>query len=202
MPSRSRPSIGRSRGRVEPTASTTASCSSTSSLGATLSPTLALTTKRTPSAAIRSTRRCTTSVLSVFMLGTPYIIRPPMRSERSYTVTVWPILLSWSAAAMPAGPLPTIATFLPVRSTGGLGTIQPSSNALSMMLASIVLIDTGFSMMPSTHEPSHGAGHTRPVNSGKLLVSSRRSSASRHLPWCTSSLNSGILLPSGQPLPL
>lgn len=32
---------------------------------------------------------------------------------------------------------------------------------------------------------------------GKLLVSSRRSSASRHLPWCTSALNSGMRLPVG-----
>eukprot|EP00955_Chlamydomonas_euryale_P008651 92043-Chlamydomonas_euryale.AAC.1 len=63
------------------------------------------------------------------MFGTPYIMRPPMRSERSYTVTVWPILLSWSAAAMPAGPLPTIATERPVRTSGGRGTIQPSSKA-------------------------------------------------------------------------
>mmetsp|Transcript_5879 Transcript_5879/g.18048 ORF Transcript_5879/g.18048 Transcript_5879/m.18048 type:complete len:317 (+) Transcript_5879:443-1393(+) len=199
-PSSSRPSTGRSRGRVEPTASSTESFCDTSSCTGTFPPTLAFTTKRTPSAAIRSTRRCTTSTFAVFMFGTPYIMRPPMRSERSYTVTVWPILLSWSAAAMPAGPLPTIATERPVRTSGGRGTIQPSSKARSMMLASTLLIETGFSMMPSTHEPSHGAGHTRPVNSGKLFVSSRRSSASRHSPLCTSSLNSGILLPSGQPV--
>ena len=51
----------------------------------TLRPTCADVTNVMPSAAIRSTRRCTMSSLSVFMLGTPYIIRPPMRSERSYT---------------------------------------------------------------------------------------------------------------------
>ncbi len=50
------------------------------------SPTSVLTTNSTPSAAIRSTRRCT-MVLSSFMLGMPYISRPPMRSARSYTVT-------------------------------------------------------------------------------------------------------------------
>ena len=54
-------------------------------------------------------------------------------------------------------------------------------------------------MMPKTQEPSHGAGHTRPVNSGKLFVSRRRSNASRHLFWYTNSLNSGILFPRGHP---
>ena len=67
----------------------------------------------------------TISILSAFMLGTPYIIKPAARSARSYTVTRWPALLSWSAAARPAGPDPMTATFLPVRLTGGLGTISP-----------------------------------------------------------------------------
>ena len=83
---------------------------------------------------------------------------------------------------VPAGPLPTTATLLPVLILGGLGTIQPSSQALSMMEASMVLMDTGFSMMPRTQDPSHGAGQTRPVNSGKLFVSSSLSRASLHLP--------------------
>ena len=77
---------------------------------------------------------------------------------------------------------------------------HPSSNALSMIDTSIVLIVTGGSLIPSTHEPSQGAGQTRPVNSGKLLVSKRRSRASRHCPAATSALNSGTLLPSGQPV--
>jgi len=51
-----------------------------------------------------------------------------------------------------------------------------------MISASMFLIVTGGSLMPSTQEPSQGAGHTRPVNSGKLLVMCRRSSASRHSP--------------------
>lgn len=37
------------------------------------------------SSAIRLTRLCTTCSLSVFMLGTPYIISPPIRSARSNT---------------------------------------------------------------------------------------------------------------------
>lgn len=36
---------------------------------------------------------------------------------------------------------------------GGRGTIQPSSKALSMMVASIVLMVTGSWLMPSTHAP-------------------------------------------------
>ena len=42
-----------------------------------------------------------------------------MRSARSNTVTQWPARFSWSAAARPAGPEPTTATRLPVRTSGG-----------------------------------------------------------------------------------
>ena len=42
-----------------------------------------------------------------------------MRSSRSKTVTEWPALFSCWAAARPAGPEPTTATFLPVRDAGG-----------------------------------------------------------------------------------
>ena len=72
---------------------------------------------------------------------------------------------------------PTTATRLPVRVAGGSGVTQPSSNARSMIATSIALIVTGSSLMPSTHDPSHGAGHSRPVNSGKLFVACRRSIA-------------------------
>lgn len=58
---------------------------------------------------------------------------------------------------------------------------------------------TGGVLMPSTQAPSQGAGQTRPVNSGKLLVSSSRCRASCHRPLCTRSFHSGILLPRGQP---
>ena len=61
--------------------------------------------------------------------------------------------------------------------TGGRGTIQPSWNARSTIESSMLLIVTGSSLMPSTHDPSHGAGQSRPVNSGKLLVACRRSIA-------------------------
>lgn len=71
---------------------------------------------------------------------------------------------------------------------------------LSMMVHSMVLMATGGSLMPSTQLPSQGAGHTLPVNSGKLLVCKRRYSASCHRPLCTRSFHSGIKLPSGQPV--
>ena len=47
---------------------------------------------------------------------------------------------------------------------------------------SIFLMVTACSFSDSVQEPSHGAGHTRPVNSGKLFVRSRRLSASCHSP--------------------
>ena len=40
-------------------------------------------------------------------------------------------------------------------------------------------------MMPSTQASSHGAGQVVPVNSGKLFVSSSRSSARFQSFWCT-----------------
>src|SRR5207245_790431 len=80
-------------------------------------------------------------------------------------------------AHKPAGPEPITATFFPVRAFGGSAVTQPSSQPWSMIAHSMFLIVTGGSLMPSTHEPSHGAGHTRPVNSGKLFVLCSRASA-------------------------
>ncbi len=68
-----------------------------------------------------------------------------------------------------------------------------------MMLYSMFLIVTGGALIPSTHEPSHGAGQTRPVNSGKLFVLWSRSSASCQSPRYTRSFHSGIRLLIGQP---
>ncbi len=81
---------------------------------------------------------------------------------------------------MPAGPEPTTATRLPVRTTAGCGTTQPSSKPLSMMKCSIDLMPTGSVLMLSVHAASQGAGHTRPVNSGKLFVECSVVSASFH----------------------
>ena len=83
---------------------------------------------------------------------------------------------------------------------GGTGTTQPSSHARSMISTSTCLMVTGSWLMPSTHAPSHGAGQRRPVNSGKLLVACSRSMASRQRSRYTRSFQSGMRLPSGQPL--
>ena len=181
MPFRSRPGIGRSRGLVAPQHSTIASDSRRMSVAGMSTPTAVLVTNVMPSWASKSTRRCT-MFLSSFMFGMPYISSPPMRSARSYTVTRCPARFNCAAHDNPAGPEPITATRLPVRVEGGCGVTQPSSNPRSMIWHSMFLIVTGGSVMPSTQDPSHGAGHTRPVNSGKLLVLCRRSSASRHKP--------------------
>ena len=65
-----------------------------------------------------------------------------------------------------------------VRIGGMCGVTHPSSQARSMIDTSTCLIVTGSWLMPRTHAASHGAGHSRPVNSGKLLVAWRRSIAS------------------------
>src|SRR5438105_1583818 len=80
------------------------------------------------------------------------------------------------------------------------GATQPSSHARLMISTSTCLMVTGSSLMPSTHAASHGAGHSRPVNSGKLFVACSRSMASRQWSRYTRSFQSGMRLPSGQPL--
>ncbi len=49
-----------------------------------------------------------------------------------------------------------------------------------MMKCSIDLMPTGLLLMLSVQAASQGAGHTRPVNSGKLFVEWSTSSAVRH----------------------
>jgi hypothetical protein len=88
----------------------------------------------------------------------------------SKSTTSCPARASCCAHAIPAGPEPTTATRLPVLRSGSCGTTQPSSQPLSMMKCSIDLMPTGSLLMLSVHDASHGAGHTRPVNSGKLFV--------------------------------
>ena len=68
-----------------------------------------------------------------------------------------------------------------------------------MIATSTFLIVTGSWLMPSTHAVSHGAGQSRPVNSGKLLVAWSRSIAPSQSSRWTRSFHSGIRLPSGQP---
>ena len=63
-----------------------------------------------------------------------------------------------------------MAIRLPVLCAGGSGLSQPSAQARSTIAHSIVLMVTELSCRFSVHEASQGAGQTRPVNSGKLLV--------------------------------
>ena len=147
----------------------TASKLSISSFPSISFPTSVLVTNSIPSCASISTRR-STIFLSRWGLGIPYMSSPPMRSSLSNTVTRCPALLSCAAHASPAGPEPMTATFFPVLCSGGSGVIHPSSKPLSTMAHSILFMVTAGSFMPRTHDPSQGAGHIRPVNSGKLLV--------------------------------
>ncbi len=105
--------------------------------------------------------------------------------------------------ASPAGPEPTTATVRPVSHSGGCGVTQPSANARSMIETSTFLMVTAppeiGSLIASTQAVSHGAGHSRPVNSGKLFVACSRSIAACQSSRHTRSFHSGIRLPSGQP---
>mmetsp|Transcript_11620 Transcript_11620/g.25894 ORF Transcript_11620/g.25894 Transcript_11620/m.25894 type:complete len:296 (-) Transcript_11620:319-1206(-) len=198
-PCRSLPLTSKSLGMVEPTVRMRASWDALRSWMSMLTPMCALVTNSMPSSASKLTLLATLS-LSSFMFGMPYISNPPTRSSLSYTVTLWPNWLSWSAAAMPAGPLPTTATLMPVRYFGTRAWIQPSSQARSTIAYSMFLMVTGLSTSPATQAPSQGAGHTRPVNSGKLLVACSLSMAWRHWFLNTSSFHSGIRLFTGQPV--
>mmetsp|Transcript_5273 Transcript_5273/g.15342 ORF Transcript_5273/g.15342 Transcript_5273/m.15342 type:complete len:251 (+) Transcript_5273:803-1555(+) len=176
-PFSSLPETGKSRGFVDPSVRQSASNCEFNSLTSTFFPTSALVTNSIPSSRSRLTRRSTVS-FSSFMLGIPYMSSPPMRSARSKTVTLCPIWFNWSAQANPAGPDPTTATVMPLRSSGMRGVIFPSRKARSTIEYSMFLMVTGLSTSPATQDPSQGAGQTRPVNSGKLLVLCRRSMAS------------------------
>ena len=92
-----------------------------------------------------------------------------------------------------------MAIVWPVSRSGACGVTQPWSKASSMTETSTCLMVTAGWLMPSTQAASHGAGHSRPVNSGKLLVACSRSIASWSLPRQVRSFHSGIRFASGQP---
>ena len=79
------------------------------------------------------------------------------------------------------------------------GATQPSAKARSTISYSMRSMVTGSSLIPRTHAASQGAGQSRPVNSGKLLVACRRSMASDQSSRYTRSFHSGMRLPRGQP---
>ena len=101
---------------------------------------------------------------------------------------------------MPAGPEPTTAMRLPLLAGATCGLTQPSSQARSMIACSIDLMPTASLLMRSVQASSQGAGQTRPVNSGKLLVECRVSIAFSQSALNTRSLKSGMMLLTGQPL--
>ena len=187
------------RGARAPAATTTASKSS--SLAVTLgSLTSALSSNTMPSSRMSATRRSTTD-FSSFMLGMPYMSRPPGRSSRSNTVTRAPRRASSHAATRPAGPEPTTATVGTPSPAGSKRCGPPLAHSWSLIARSLSWIVVGWpSTEPRLHAASHSAGHTRLVNSGMGEVSDRRSAASSQRPRYTSSFHSGIRLCSGQPL--
>ena len=136
---------------------------------------------------------------SILKSGMPYRSKPPIRSAFSNSVTVWPARASCCAAARPAGPEPTMATDLPVFPVGRIGCTSPSLKPRSMMFHSMMRIDTGSLLIPSTQADSQGAGQRRPVNSGKLLVVCSALSALPQRPRCTRSFHSGMRFTTGQP---
>ena len=68
-----------------------------------------------------------------------------------------------------------------------------------MTLSSLSRMVTASPYCPQTQAPSQGAGQTRPVNSGKLLVSKRRLRAWKGLSAQIMSFHSGMRLWRGQP---
>ena len=74
------------------------------------------------------------------------------------------------------------ATRLPVRVARQDGSTQPSRKARSAIWYSMCLMFTARSLMASVQAASQGAGQTRPVTSGKLLVECRFSAAACQWP--------------------
>ncbi len=82
------------------------------------------------------------------------------------------------------------------------GATKPASHACAAIASSTRLMATAppeSGEIASTHAASHGAGHSFPVNSGKLFVACNRSAAPNQSLRRTRSFHSGIRLPSGHP---
>ncbi len=180
MPARSRPGTRRSRGTVDPPARTIASKSRLRSSGSLLTPTWQ---PALEDHAFIAHQRQPALEPALFELE----FRNAVAEQPADAIGA----LEHGDRSGPRGstgrrprarPVPTRRPrrVLPVRAAGGCATIHPSANARSTIAASADLIVTGSLLIPSTHDPSHGAGHSRPVNSGKLLVACSRSMAARH----------------------
>ena len=75
---------------------------------------------------------------------------------------------------------------------------RTSWQARSTMEYLMFLLVTGESTSPATQLPSQGAGQTRPVNSGKLLVLCSRSMASAYCPSYSSKFHSSLTKKSAE----
>ena len=182
-----------SLGFSAPQQSITASYESRISFAGIVFPTSALVMNFIPSCSISLTLR-STIFFSSFIFGIPYIRSPPIRSFFSYTVTLCPLLLSISAAARPEGPEPITATFLSDLTGGTRGLTYPFSKPFSISDSSFSFTVTGVSFKPQVQAASQRAGHTRPVNSGKLFVFKSLARACSRLLLYISSFHSGMRL--------
>ena len=168
MPASSRPGIWRSRGAVAPPHSTVASKPRRSAETGRSTPISTPGRKMTPSCAMMREAAIEQPLLHL-ELGNPVPQQPADAIGALEHRHLMPGLVQLIGGRQPgraraddrdapAGPHRPAAS----------ATIQPSSNARSTIASSMLLIVTGSSLMPSTHDPSHGrraqaAGELRKV---------------------------------------
>ena len=180
MPSSSRPGIGRSRHAVAPPASTIASNSSSSSSIVDVDADLDAGPELGALAAHLRDPALEESLLHL-ELGDAVAQEPADAIGALEHDDGCPARVELLRGGETGGPRTDDGDALARVHAGGCGSTQPSSQARSTISTSTCLMVTGSLLMPSTHAASHGAGHRRPVNSGKLFVACSRSIASRQL---------------------
>ena len=133
-------------------------------------------------------RRRSMTFFSSLNSGIPKVSRPPISGYLSNTTGLTPLRARISAQPKPAGPAPTIATFLSVHTTLDISGRQPMAKAVSVMYFSTEPIVTAPKPSFRVQSPSHrrSCGHTRPHTSGSELVLWDSSAASIMLPSTTS----------------
>ena len=143
---------------------------------------------------VKISRRSLITSFSSLNDGIPKVSRPPISSYLSNTTGLTPLRTRISAHARPAGPAPTIATFLSVQVTPDISGRQPILKAVSVMYFSIDPMVTAPNSSFRVHDPSHrrSCGQTRPQTSGKLLVLCDNSAASMILPSLASASHCGM----------
>ena len=110
--------------------------------------------------------------LSSLKPGIPYVSSPPAFGSLSNISTSIPALNKYVAVLIPAGPLPTIATFLPILFFVNTGFI-PFSNAVSLICVSIdpIVIAPCVSLSVQSPSQSTSCGQILPNISGNGDVS-------------------------------